>query len=118
MDPADVAYLEVGSYNVPEGDGVNLLGQIGYSTEQLFSVSREPNTAVSLWWMEVSQQWLQLARSLEVRHSNPAPQFSPSANFTFLKVTIKEICWLLFDASFTISYRSLFCSRLHLQFIF
>lgn len=36
MDPADVAYLEVGSYNVPEGDGVNLLGQIGYSTEQLF----------------------------------------------------------------------------------
>ncbi|XP_061985437.1 bark storage protein A-like isoform X5 [Populus nigra] len=117
MDPADVAYLEVGSYNVPEGDGVNLLGQIGYSTEQLFSVSREPNTAVSLWWMEVSQQWLQLARSLEVRHSNPAPQFSPSANFTFLKVTIKEICWLLFDASFTISYRSLFCSRLHLQFI-
>ncbi|KAL9402776.1 hypothetical protein Peur_006625 [Populus x canadensis] len=65
MDPADVAYLEVGSYNVPEGDGVNLLGQIGYSTEQLFSVSREPNTAVSLWWMEVSQQWLQLARSLE-----------------------------------------------------
>ncbi|KAJ6901738.1 bark storage protein A-like isoform X2 [Populus alba x Populus x berolinensis] len=65
MVPADVASLEVGSYNVPEGDGVNLLGQIGYSTEQVFSVSREPNTAVSLWWMEVSQQWLQLAMSLE-----------------------------------------------------
>ena len=63
-----MAYLEVGSYNVPEGDGVNLLGRIGYSTEELFSVSIEPNTVVSLWWMEVSQQWLQLARSLEVRH--------------------------------------------------
>lgn len=63
-----MAYLEVGSYNVPEGDGVNLLGRIGYRTEELFSVSIEPNTAVSLWWMEVSQQWLQLSRSLEVRH--------------------------------------------------
>uniref|UniRef100_A0A6N2MYB4 Nucleoside phosphorylase domain-containing protein n=2 Tax=Salix viminalis TaxID=40686 RepID=A0A6N2MYB4_SALVM len=65
MNPAEVAYLEVGSYNVPEGDGVNLLGRIGYRTEELFFVSIEPNTAVSLWWMEVSQQWLQLARSLE-----------------------------------------------------
>jgi hypothetical protein len=101
--------MEVGRYNVPEGNGVNLLGQIGYSTEEFFSVSREPNNAGSLWWMEVSQQWLQLARSLQVRHWNPAPQFSPSANyFTFLKLTIKEIGCLLFDASFTISNRSLF----------
>ncbi|KAH8502146.1 hypothetical protein H0E87_016784 [Populus deltoides] len=65
VDPDDVAQLEVGKYNVPKGDGVNLLGKLSYSTEQLFSVSREPNDATTLFWAGVSQHWLKLASSLE-----------------------------------------------------
>ncbi|KAJ6986739.1 bark storage protein A [Populus alba x Populus x berolinensis] len=65
VDPDDVAQLEVGKYNVPKGDGVNLLGKLSYSPEQLFSVSREPNDATTLFWAGVSQHWLKLASSLE-----------------------------------------------------
>ncbi|KAF2318430.1 hypothetical protein GH714_007485 [Hevea brasiliensis] len=65
VDSSDVAQLKIGGYNVPEGDGLNLLGQIGYSSEQFFTVTRKPNAAVPLFWAEVSQHWLQLAGSLE-----------------------------------------------------
>ncbi|CAK7325340.1 unnamed protein product [Dovyalis caffra] len=65
VDPADVAQLEVRKYNVPKGDGANLLGKISYTSEQLFSVSMEPNAATTVFWEEVSQHWLQLASSLE-----------------------------------------------------
>lgn len=54
---------------------MNLLGQIGYSNKQFFSVSTKPNTATQLFWAEVSQQWLQLASGLEVRHSDLALDF-------------------------------------------
>ncbi|KAH8501846.1 hypothetical protein H0E87_016571 [Populus deltoides] len=72
VDPDDVAQLEVGKYNVPKGDGVNLLGKLSYSTEQLFSVSREPNDATTLFWAGVSQHWLKLASSLELVPSTKA----------------------------------------------
>ncbi|KAJ4840473.1 hypothetical protein Tsubulata_039821 [Turnera subulata] len=65
VDPTDVAHLEFGNYNVPQGDGVNLLGQIGYWTEEIYSVSGEPNNPVSVLWVEVSRKWLKLAASLE-----------------------------------------------------
>jgi hypothetical protein len=77
VDPDDVAQLEVGKYNVPKGDGVNLLGKLSYSPEQLFSVSREPNDATTLFWAGVSQHWLKLASSLEVRHTYPVSQIFP-----------------------------------------
>ncbi|XP_057990622.1 bark storage protein A [Hevea brasiliensis] len=65
VDSSDFAQLKIGGYNVPGGDGLNLLGQIGYSSEQFFTVTRKPNAAVPLFWAEVSQHWLQLAASLE-----------------------------------------------------
>ncbi|CAK7325339.1 unnamed protein product [Dovyalis caffra] len=61
----DIAELDFGSYNEPTGDGMNLLGKIGYSYEQFFSELGKPNTAVPLFWAQISEQWLQLAVGLE-----------------------------------------------------
>ncbi|XWS75249.1 hypothetical protein CRYUN_Cryun01aG0069600 [Craigia yunnanensis] len=65
VDSADVALLDFGNYNVPKGNGTNLLGHIGYSKEQFFSESGEPNIAESLVWAKISPHWLQLASNLE-----------------------------------------------------
>ncbi|CAL1386934.1 unnamed protein product [Linum trigynum] len=62
LDPEDIAHLEIGSFNVPVGDGVNQLGQIGYSPEQLYSSSSLlPNTPATVLWMNVTRRWLHLA---------------------------------------------------------
>ncbi|KAK6228341.1 Nucleoside phosphorylase domain - like 1 [Theobroma cacao] len=65
VDSADVSQLDFGSYNVPKGNRSNLLGHIGYSKEQFFSESGEPNIAESLVWAKISPHWLQLASNLE-----------------------------------------------------
>ncbi|XP_017648529.1 bark storage protein A-like isoform X2 [Gossypium arboreum] len=65
LDSADVAQLEIGDYNVPKGNGTNLLGHIGYMEEEYYSVAGEPNVAESLLWANISLQWLQLASNLE-----------------------------------------------------
>ncbi|KDP45052.1 hypothetical protein JCGZ_01552 [Jatropha curcas] len=64
VSSSDVAEIKIGSYNVPQGDGLNMLGKIGYSNEQFFSV-KEANAAEPLFWAEVNQHWLHLAASLE-----------------------------------------------------
>ncbi|KAJ8759164.1 hypothetical protein K2173_004171 [Erythroxylum novogranatense] len=61
----DVAHLDFGSYNVPKGDGANLLGRIGYSNEQLFSESGKANTGTEIFWLKISHRWLQFAAGLE-----------------------------------------------------
>ncbi|KAJ8759140.1 hypothetical protein K2173_004147 [Erythroxylum novogranatense] len=63
LPSSDVAHLDFGSYNVPKGDGVNLLGRIGYSNEQLFSGSGE--AATEIFCLQISHQWLQFAAGLE-----------------------------------------------------
>ncbi|XVE68714.1 hypothetical protein DITRI_Ditri09bG0091400 [Diplodiscus trichospermus] len=65
LDSADVAQLDIGSYNVPKGNRTNLLGHIGYSKEQFYSESGYPNIAESLLWAKISPKWLQLASSLK-----------------------------------------------------
>ncbi|CAN1747624.1 3-phosphoinositide-dependent protein kinase 1 [Linum perenne] len=67
VDPADVAHLQIGSFNVPKTDGVvNELGQIGYSLQQVYSASSvHPNTPVSLLWMNVTRHWLHLAAGIQ-----------------------------------------------------
>ncbi|KAJ7974967.1 Bark storage protein A [Quillaja saponaria] len=65
LDPSDFANLDFGSYNVPRGKGINLLGRIGYSYEQFFSESGKPNTAQCLIWAHTTLHWLQLATKLE-----------------------------------------------------
>ncbi|CAL5407095.1 unnamed protein product [Camellia sinensis] len=61
----DVANLKIGSYNVPKMQGINLLGQIGYSYEEFFSESGKPDTAQPLLWLQITRKWLQFAASLE-----------------------------------------------------
>lgn len=63
----DVAYLDLGSYNVHKNQGINLLGRIVYGSEEFFSESGMPNTAQHLLWAQISQNWLQLATGLEAR---------------------------------------------------
>ncbi|KAL4290025.1 hypothetical protein GQ457_14G022160 [Hibiscus cannabinus] len=65
VDPADVAQLDIGSYNVPKGSGINLLGHIGNNKEQFYSVSGEPNVAERLLWAKITPHWLRLASGLE-----------------------------------------------------
>ncbi|XP_039067300.1 bark storage protein A-like [Hibiscus syriacus] len=65
VDPADVAQLDIGNYNVAKRNGTNLLGHIGYNKEQFYSVSGEPNVAERLVWAEITPHWLRLASSLE-----------------------------------------------------
>lgn len=65
----DIAQLDFGSYNEPNG-GENKLGSIGYSTEYFYSKSGEPNTPERTLWFQTSQNWLKLASSLEVMIAN------------------------------------------------
>lgn len=65
MDPSDVAELNIETYNVPDG-GDNLLGNIGYSTQQFFSEAGKPNVSQPLFWIQVTQHWLHIASKLEV----------------------------------------------------
>ncbi|KAL3520809.1 hypothetical protein ACH5RR_018958 [Cinchona calisaya] len=60
----DVAELDFGSYNMPSG-GDNNLGSIGYSTEFFYSKSGKPNTPQRTIWFQTSQNWFELASSLE-----------------------------------------------------
>lgn len=62
----DVAYLDVGNYNVPQGDGNNELGTIGYSYEELYAVSGPINSPQKVLWINTTQEWLHLAADLEV----------------------------------------------------
>ena len=62
----DVAELDIGNYNVPK-EGYNQLGLIGYSTEQFYSESGEPNSPQGTIWFPVTETWLESASSLEVR---------------------------------------------------
>nr|AAM66964.1 unknown [Arabidopsis thaliana] len=59
----DVAYLDVGNYNVPQGN--NKLGTIGYSYEELYSVSGHINSPKKVFWINTTQEWLHLAADLE-----------------------------------------------------
>ncbi|XP_010448575.1 PREDICTED: bark storage protein A-like isoform X2 [Camelina sativa] len=61
----DVAYLDVGNYNVPRGDGKNELGTIGYSYEELYSVNGPINSPQKVFWINTTQEWLHLAAGLE-----------------------------------------------------
>lgn len=63
---SDVVHLDIASYNVPKGEGTNLLGHIGYSDEEFYSELGKPNTAQPLFWAETSKHWLHLAANLEV----------------------------------------------------
>ncbi|KAI4352639.1 hypothetical protein L6164_006871 [Bauhinia variegata] len=64
---SDFAHLDIGNYNVPKGDGVSLLGRIGYMTEQFYSQAGEPNTAQPLVWLNTTRHWLDVAANLKVR---------------------------------------------------
>ncbi|TXG49387.1 hypothetical protein EZV62_025262 [Acer yangbiense] len=67
LDPSYVAHLDFKGYNVPKSwDGSNLLGRLGYNSEQFFSESWTPNIAQPLLWAQVTMHWLQLATNLEV----------------------------------------------------
>uniref|UniRef100_A0A2N9IHK7 Nucleoside phosphorylase domain-containing protein n=1 Tax=Fagus sylvatica TaxID=28930 RepID=A0A2N9IHK7_FAGSY len=61
----DVVHLDVARYNVPKGEGTNLLGRIGYTYEDFFSELGKPNTVRPLIWAQISQHWLQYAANLE-----------------------------------------------------
>nr|BAH56816.1 AT4G24350 [Arabidopsis thaliana] len=61
----DIAYLDVGNYNVPKGDGDNELGSIGYNYEQLYSVTGHINAPQNVFWINTTQEWLHLAADLE-----------------------------------------------------
>ncbi|KAK4835829.1 hypothetical protein QYF36_015056 [Acer negundo] len=57
-----VAELDFVNYNEPYFNGSNnLLGHLGYETEQFFSESGDPNTPQLLLWAQVSEDWLQVA---------------------------------------------------------
>lgn len=60
----DVAKLDFGSYNMPNG-GDNALGSIGYSTEFFYSKSGKPNTPERTLWFQTSQDWVEVSSSLE-----------------------------------------------------
>ncbi|KAK3228395.1 hypothetical protein Dsin_000276 [Dipteronia sinensis] len=61
LDPSYVAHLDFKSYNVPKSwDGSNLLGRLGYNSEQFFSESGTPNTAQSLLWAQLLKSGMAL----------------------------------------------------------
>ncbi|KAL9165256.1 hypothetical protein ABFS82_06G159700 [Erythranthe guttata] len=60
----DVAVLNIENYNVPNG-GYNSLGRIGYRAEQFYSEGGEPNSAQLMLWFHVTNNWLQLATTLQ-----------------------------------------------------
>ncbi|XP_047320094.1 bark storage protein A-like [Impatiens glandulifera] len=61
----DIAHLDIGSYNEPKEEGINLLGRIGYSNEQLFSSLSKPNVAEEVFWVQTNRDWVKLATNLE-----------------------------------------------------
>ena len=63
----DVAELDFGSYDVPNG-GDNELGSIGYSTEFFYSKSGKPNAPERTLWFQTSQNWLEVSSRLEVSY--------------------------------------------------
>ncbi|XP_028793435.1 bark storage protein A-like isoform X1 [Neltuma alba] len=63
LESSDFAHLDFGNFDVPKGN--NLLGRVGYSSEEFFSVTGKPNLAQRLIWAKVTSQWLQLAATLE-----------------------------------------------------
>ncbi|XP_054791177.1 bark storage protein A-like isoform X1 [Prosopis cineraria] len=63
LESSDFARLDFGNFNVPKGK--NLLGRVGYSSEEFFSVTGKPNLSQRLIWAKVTSQWLQLAATLE-----------------------------------------------------
>ncbi|KAJ4720670.1 bark storage protein A-like [Melia azedarach] len=65
LDPNYVAHLDIESYNIPKGHGSNLLGHIGYNSEQYFSESGDPDSAKPLLWAPISEHWLQVAANLQ-----------------------------------------------------
>ncbi|XP_015941209.1 bark storage protein A [Arachis duranensis] len=65
VDPSDFGKLDIGNFNVPRGEGQNLLGHVGYSTEQFYSESGDPNTPQRVIWVNTTRQWLNLAANLE-----------------------------------------------------
>ncbi|CAA7037341.1 unnamed protein product [Microthlaspi erraticum] len=60
-----VAYLDVGNYNTPQGDGNNMLGSIGYNYEKLYSVTGQTNSPQKVFWINTTREWLHLAADLE-----------------------------------------------------
>ncbi|XP_054791178.1 bark storage protein A-like isoform X2 [Prosopis cineraria] len=64
LESSDFARLDFGNFNVPKGK--NLLGRVGYSSEEFFSVTGKPNLSQRLIWAKVTSQWLQLAATLEL----------------------------------------------------
>ncbi|XP_054791179.1 bark storage protein A-like isoform X3 [Prosopis cineraria] len=71
LESSDFARLDFGNFNVPKGK--NLLGRVGYSSEEFFSVTGKPNLSQRLIWAKVTSQWLQLAATLETCLSNGFP---------------------------------------------
>ncbi|KAL4599729.1 hypothetical protein ACB092_11G147200 [Castanea dentata] len=65
MNLSDVVHLDIASYNVPKGEGTNLLGHIGHRNAEFYSELGKPNTAQPLFWAETSKHWLHLAANLE-----------------------------------------------------
>ncbi|KAK4279580.1 hypothetical protein QN277_011338 [Acacia crassicarpa] len=63
LGSSDFAHLDFGDFGVPKGN--NLLGRVGYSSEEFFSVNGKPNLAERLIWAKVTSQWLHLASNLE-----------------------------------------------------
>ncbi|KAF3961797.1 hypothetical protein CMV_013616 [Castanea mollissima] len=51
----DVVHLDIASYNVPKGEGTNLLGHIGHRNEEFYTELGKPNTAQPLFWAETSK---------------------------------------------------------------
>lgn len=43
-----------------------MLGRIGYSYEELYSVTGQTNSPKKVFWINTNQEWLHLASDLEV----------------------------------------------------
>ncbi|KAL0873410.1 hypothetical protein Bca101_023115 [Brassica carinata] len=62
----DEAYLDIGSYNVPQREGNNnMLGSFRYGYEQLYSVTGQTNSPQKVYWINTTKEWLHLAADLE-----------------------------------------------------
>lgn len=64
MEPNDFAQFDFKSYNDPIG-GENLLGKVGYSTEQFYSVAGEVNVPQRPIWFNITKNWLHVASHLQ-----------------------------------------------------
>ncbi|GLJ32832.1 hypothetical protein SUGI_0661240 [Cryptomeria japonica] len=57
----NVGHLDVGDYNVPQGNKTNLLGKISYDPEDFYKENGTPNIPEDLFWAETSQEWFENA---------------------------------------------------------